>query len=195
MSTITCPHAEIARSTRPHTTFPLESPAVQTYEKRIPATRHHLPNHQSQPSASPLRRAHLAPASPGPRRRPSPRYKTGTQAVTQGRPSVSRRKASSAKSAVSVSVSFADVRRNPRTRKGHRLDSWASRVWYGVPTNSNISEANELPGSYGEPGHHRHRATSDDLQPLPLRLNGTSGHTRRHPAAFRECLLSSRFRD
>src|SRR5262249_10164453 len=41
---------------------------------------------------------------------------------------------------------------------------------------------------------HSYRATPGHIQPLRLQLNGSSSHTRRRQAAFRECLLSSRSR-
>ena len=41
---------------------------------------------------------------------------------------------------------------------------------------------------------HRNEAMAGQVQPLSLRLTGTSGHTGPHQAASRECLLSSRSR-
>ena len=41
---------------------------------------------------------------------------------------------------------------------------------------------------------HRHRAIPGRIQPLSLRLTGTSGYPAPHSATFRECLLSSRSR-
>jgi hypothetical protein len=41
---------------------------------------------------------------------------------------------------------------------------------------------------------HRHRAIPGRIQPLSLRLTGTSGYPAPHLATFRECLLSSRSR-
>src|SRR2546423_15520976 len=40
----------------------------------------------------------------------------------------------------------------------------------------------------------RHRAMSGHIQRLSLKLNGTSGHARRHRTTLRQCLLSSRSR-
>ncbi len=40
----------------------------------------------------------------------------------------------------------------------------------------------------------RHRATPGYIRPFALARNGTSGHTRHHPATLRKCLLSSRSR-
>ena len=82
--------------------------------------------------------------------------------------------------------------------QGRGAFAWLGRAGRGggraESEHSNISVANESPGSQTGRQQPQIQDRIRLLQPLPGRPNGTSGDTWRHPAALRKCLLSSRSR-
>lgn len=80
--------------------------------------------------------------------------------------------------------------RGPANGTGHPVINQSSRHYAGLvaldsrsrPTrascDSNISAANDFPGSLTGVNNHRHGATPGSVQPLQIPPGGTSGHTR-----------------